>query len=122
MNELRCKRIYKASEETDGFRILVDRLWPRGISKESAAIDLWAKEIAPSNELRKWFSHDSARYDEFKQCYRQELDGNPASSEFADLCIQKIQDNNVTLMYAAKNEQYNHAVVLIEWLEDQIHG
>ena len=122
MNELRCKRIYESSEDADGFRILVDRLWPRGISKEGAAINLWAKEIAPSNELRKWFSHNPVRYDEFGQRYRQQLNGNPMSLEFVDLCIQKIQDNNVTLLFAAKNEQHNHAVVLKEWLEDQIHG
>ena len=120
MNELKCKRIYETPAETDGFRILVDKLWPRGMRKENAEIDLWAKEITPSNELRKWFSHIPEKYDEFKKRYRQELSENSASRKFKDLCIEKLQDCNVTLLYAAKSEKYNHAVVLKEWLEEHI--
>ena len=119
MNEFRCKRIYEPAADTDGFRVLVDRLWPRGIRKENARIDLWAKEIAPSKELRKWFSHDPAKYDAFKTLYRQELNRNPASHEFKNLCMQKAQDQQVTLLYGAKDEKYNHAVVLKEWLEER---
>lgn len=121
MNELRYKRIYETPVEADGFRVLVDKLWPRGMKKENAEIDLWAKEIAPSNELRRWFSHTPERYDEFKQRYRQELSENSASQEFKDLCVQKLHDHNVTLLYGAKNEKYNHAVVLKEWLAEQMH-
>lgn len=120
INEIRCKRIYEPAEETDGFRILVDRLWPRGIKKEDAEIDLWAKEIAPSSELRKWFSHEPARFNAFKKQYMQELDNNSASKKFGNMCRQEIRDHHVTLLYAAKNEQYNHAVVLKEWLEEEM--
>lgn len=120
MNEFRCKRIYEPAADTDGFRVLVDRLWPRGIRKENARINLWAKEIAPSKELRKWFSHDPAKYDAFGALYRQELNRNPASQEFKNLCMQKAQDQQVTLLYGAKDEKYNHAVVLKEWLEERI--
>lgn len=120
MNELKCKRIYETPAETDGFRVLVDKLWPRGMKKENAEIDLWAKEITPSNELRKWFSHIPEKYDEFKKRYRQELSENPASRKFKDLCIEKLNDNNVTLLYAAKSEKYNHAVVLKDWLEEHM--
>lgn len=120
MNELKCKRIYETPAETDGFRVLVDKLWPRGMKKENAEIDLWAKEITPSNELRKWFSHIPEKYDEFKKRYSQELSENPASQKFKDLCIEKLNDNNVTLLYAAKSEKYNHAVVLKDWLEEHM--
>lgn len=118
MNKLYCKRIYETPAETDGFRILVDRLWPRGIKKEKADIDLWAKEIAPSNELRKWFSHDPEKYSEFKELYKNELNINPQSQQFKDLCLQKIKDVNVTLLYAAKDEKYNNAIVLKDWLNE----
>lgn len=121
MSELRYKRIYETPVEADGFRVLVDKLWPRGMKKEKAEIDLWAKEIAPSDELRRWFSHTPERYDEFKQRYRQELSENSASQEFKDLCAQELHDHNVTLLYGAKNEKYNHAVVLKEWLAEQMH-
>ena len=120
MNELKCKRIYETPAETDGFRVLVDKLWPRGMKKENAKIDLWAKEITPSDELRKWFSHIPEKFDEFKKQYRQELSENSASRKFKDLCMQKLQDYNVTLLYAAKSEKYNHAVVLKEWLEEHM--
>ena len=96
MNELRYKRIYETPVEADGFRVLVDK-------------------------LRRWFSHTPERYDEFKQRYRQELSENSASKEFKDLCVQKLHDHNVTLLYGAKNEKYNHAVVLKEWLAEQIY-
>lgn len=120
MNKLKCKRIYETPVETDGFRVLVDKLWPRGMKKENAEIDLWAKEITPSNELRKWFSHIPEKYDEFKKRYRQELSENSASLKFKDLCIEKLQYCNVTLLYAAKSEKYNHAVVLKDWLEEHM--
>lgn len=86
---IRCARIYGQSSAS-GFRILVDRLWPRGIKKEDAGIDLWAKDIAPSNDLRKWFGHDPEKYDEFAARYRQELDASQATAEFEELCHEKL--------------------------------
>ena len=121
MNELKYKRIYETPVETDGFRVLVDKLWPRGIKKENAKIDLWAKEITPSDGLRIWFSHIPEKYDEFKKRYRQELSENAASQKFKDLCVQKLQNYNVTLLYGAKSKKYNHAVILKEWLEEYMH-
>lgn len=121
MYELRCKRIYESYEETDGFRILVDRLWPRGINKERAHLDRWAKEIAPSADLRKWFAHTPDKYKEFSERYLQELDNNPAAQEFSALCLQKLENCNVTLLYAAKDETHNQARVLDAWLDEKIH-
>lgn len=122
MNELRCKRIYEPAEETDGCRILVDRLWPRGIKKENAGLNVWAKEIAPSSELRRWFSHDPAKFDAFKKSYREELDTSSASQEFRNRCKEELREHPVTLLYAAKDEHCNHAVVLKEWLEEGIES
>jgi uncharacterized protein YeaO (DUF488 family) len=107
------KRIYEPAAEQDGYRVMVDRLWPRGVSKDKAAIDLWLKEAAPSPDLRKWFNHDPARFDEFAAKYREELTNNPAFDELRQL----LQDHqNVTLLYAARDENVNHAVVLRDFL------
>ena len=122
MNKLLCKRIYDPVEISDGYRILVDRLWPRGIKKEAASIDLWRKDIALTNELRKWFSHMPERYDEFTARYIQELSVNPAAQEFASLCTEKLREGNITLLYVAKSEDYNNAIVLKLWLEEKIKG
>lgn len=116
---IRCIRIYDKSV-SGGFRILVDRLWPRGIRKEDAGIDLWLKEIAPSNELRKWFGHDQERYEEFAARYRQELDTSSASVDFVALCREKLVGQDVILLYAAKDEEHNNAVVLREWLLEKL--
>lgn len=111
------KRIYDPSSITDGKRVLVDRLWPRGISRQAAALDLWLKEIAPSTALRKWFSHDPSRFAAFRASYRQELDANPVGlAELYELADQ----GDVTLLYAAHNENMNHALVLAEYLGE--HG
>ena len=111
---MKLKRVYLPAEETDGYRILVDRLWPRGISKEKAKIDLWLKEVAPSNELRKWFGHDPERFNEFTERYKAELQASGALEELR----QAIQEHpNTTLLYAAHDEQHNNAVVLQELLE-----
>lgn len=120
MNEILCKRIYEPAKNEDGFRILVDRLWPRGIKKETAAIDLWSKDIAPTGELRKWFAHSPGRYKEFTERYRQELDSNPAAQFFADYCAARLQDGNVTLLYSAKDKENNNAAVLRQWLKENI--
>ena len=116
---IQCIRIYDKSV-SGGFRILVDRLWPRGIRKEDAGIDLWIKEIAPSNELRKWFGHDPERYDEFSARYRQELDASPAAEDFLELCREKLAGQDVILLYAAKDEEHNNAAVLREWLLENL--
>lgn len=111
---MKLKRVYLPAEETDGYRILVDRLWPRGISKEKAKIDLWLKEVAPSNELRKWFGHDPEHFNEFTERYKAELQASGALEELR----QAIQEHpDVTLLYAAHDEQHNNAVVLQELLE-----
>lgn len=110
------KRIYEEPYEEDGYRVLVDRLWPRGVSKEQAQLDEWLKEIAPSPELREWFNHDPDRFDEFRQRYENEL---REKDEPVKHLIEQANQQTVTLLYAAKDETHNHAVVLKEFLEDQ---
>lgn len=107
------KRAYDAPARTDGQRVLVDRLWPRGLTKARVKADLWLKEVAPSTALRTWFSHDSARWVEFTRRYRVELKGNPALAELKALARAR----TVTLVYAAKDPVHNHALVLKQELE-----
>ena len=109
---IQVKRIYEAAHPQDGFRIFVDRLWPRGMRKEKANIDLWLKEIAPSDSLRNWFNHEPEKWEEFKRRYSQELDQNH------ELVEQRTQhaNNKVTFLFSAKNETHNHAVALREYL------
>lgn len=102
------KRAYEPPAKADGARVLVDRLWPRGVSKAKAHIDLWLKDLAPSTELRKWFGHDPEKWSGFQEKYRAELKGNPALSELRALARQ----GDVTLVYAARDELHNDAVVL----------
>lgn len=109
--KLRIKRVYEQPDKHDGRRILVDRLWPRGLTKEKASVDLWLKDIAPSTELRKWFGHDPARWEEFKKRYLAELKSN---SEQIQLLKQELDKGTVTLVYGAKNQEYNEAVVIQE--------
>lgn len=109
---LTIKRAYEPADKADGTRVLVDRLWPRGVSKEAAHIDWWAKEIAPSNELREWFGHDPARFEEFGRRYEVELEGNPALARLKDM----VAKGQVTLVYGAKDEEHNQARVLLELL------
>ena len=111
---IHTKRIYELPNPNDGFRMLIDRLWPRGFSKADAAIDAWMKEVAPSTQLRKWFAHDPAKWNEFKLLYAQELDSNPeAIAELSRLAKTGV----VTLLYAARDVQHNHAPVLQEYLQ-----
>jgi uncharacterized protein YeaO (DUF488 family) len=112
MSSLRIKRAYERPSPDDGVRILVDRLWPRGLRKDAAALDHWCKDIAPSPELRKWFDHREDRFGEFKKRYRLELKGNPELAEFRKLT----KSGKVTLLYAARDETVNHAVVLAEYI------
>lgn len=107
---IRIKRIYNEAAEEDGFRILVDRLWPRGIKKENAKIDLWLKEVAPSGELRKWFSHDPAKWREFQKKYGKELS---TKQELLKKIIRiEKEKGTVTLLYSAKDTEHNNAVAL----------
>ena len=103
------KRVYEEPDRADGMRILVDRLWPRGLSKEKAQVDLWLKDIAPSTELRKWFSHDPDKWTEFQARYRKEL---KSKAELLAELREKAAKGQVTLLYGAKDEVHNEAVVL----------
>ena len=111
---IRIKRVYEEAECADGFRVLVDRLWPRGLAKSDVKIDLWAKEAAPSTELRKWFGHDPAKWQEFRQRYFAELDTRPQD-------LASLQDAahhcTVTLLYAARDTLHNHALALKAYLD-----
>ncbi len=112
------KRIYEPSAPEDGFRVLVDRLWPRGVSKANAHLNLWLKDIAPSTELRKWFNHDPAKWEGFQDKYRQELDANPGP--LAELRQTVGAADTVTLLYGARDAEHNEAVVLAEYLRNHI--
>ncbi len=109
----RIKRIYQPPADDDGFRVLVDRLWPRGVPKESAAVDLWLKDVAPSTELRKEFNHRPERFADFIARYRLELDSNPAVEALLSLAAGHPR---VTLLYAARNKEENNARVLLDYL------
>lgn len=113
MGVVTIKRAYDEAGEEDGVRILVDRLWPRGVSKAAASLDGWLKDVAPSPTLRKWWNHDPERFGEFADRYRTELDGNPA---VADLLSIVREHDLTTLVYAAKDPQINHALVLRDYL------
>lgn len=111
--KLAIKRIYENPSKEDGKRILVDRLWPRGLTKEKAAIDIWLKEIAPSTELRKWFAHDPKKWTAFKRKYLQELEGK---KEQVSILKEYVKSGTVTLLYGAKDQEHNEANVLVELL------
>lgn len=104
----------------DGFRIFVDRLWARGISKENANINVWTKDIAPSDKLRKWFAHKPERFADFSKEYTAELNNSKYSPDFVRMCRKKLTEGDVTLIYSAKDTNHNSAVVLKQWLESQI--
>jgi uncharacterized protein YeaO (DUF488 family) len=114
MPTIRIKRVYDLPESADGFRVLVDRVWPRGVSKEKAAIDLWMKEIGPSTELRKWFGHDPSRWEEFRDRYWAELQERQALVEELRGYASK---GPLTLVYSAKDQERNQAVVIREVVE-----
>lgn len=107
---IKIKRVYDAPSKEDGYRILVDRLWPRGLSKEKAKVDLWLKEIAPSDELRKGFCHDPAKWEEFKEKYAEELKSKKELLRKIKLIEE--EKGTITLLYAAKNKEHNNAVAL----------
>ena len=110
----KVKRVYEGVSGDDGFRVLVERLWPRGLKKEQVAVDLWLKEAAPSTELRTWFGHDPARWEEFRRRYGAELEDK---AEALELLRQKSREGIVTLVYSARDERHNAALALKEFLE-----
>jgi uncharacterized protein YeaO (DUF488 family) len=111
------KSIYTKPEQSDGLRILVDRLWPRGMSKERLQLDTWLKELAPSHELRRWFGHDPEKWEEFRRRYCLEL---AAQATPVEELLAKIQHGRVTLLFAASDQQHNNAVALRDFLERQM--
>jgi uncharacterized protein YeaO (DUF488 family) len=112
--QISVKRIYEKPDLKDGTRILVDRLWPRGLSKEDACVDVWLTSVAPSHELRKWYQHDSQKWFEFKKRYFAELD---AHSDAVNELVELVKCGTTTLLYSAKDFQYNNAVALKEYVE-----
>lgn len=112
---IRCKRVYEQPSRDDGRRVLVDRLWPRGISRKTACIDDWLKELAPSDQLRRWYGHDPARWDEFRHRYRLEL---VVKDPLLDQLLREASQGPITLLFAAKDAEHNNAVVLKEFLEE----
>lgn len=112
------RRAYRKAGTADGCRVLVDRLWPRGIAKEELKLDDWLKEIAPSDALRRWFGHDPARWKEFKRRYHVELTERPEARQAVLKLRRRLADGRVTLVYAARDETYNNAVALREYLEE----
>jgi len=116
---IKIKRIYDTPTEDDGFRILVDRLWPRGLTKEKAKVDLWLKEIAPSDQLRKWYAHDPKKWAEFRKRYFNDLD---TKRELVNQIVQKMKEGDVTLLYSSKEEKINNAVALKEYIAKKKKG
>jgi len=117
---IKCERIYTKPADLNGYRVLVDRLWPRGISKVNAQLATWEKEIGPSTDLRKWFNHDPEKFPEFQQRYLAELQANPALSDFLDLLAGQLPEQDVILLYGAKDETHNQAIVLKDFLLKQL--
>jgi uncharacterized protein YeaO (DUF488 family) len=115
MSDIRLKRVYEKPLKTDGFRILVDRLWPRGVSKEKASLDEWARELAPSDELRKWFDHKPERWTMFQRKYKAELKKNDFWKEFLE---RHQKGKRITLLYATKEEALTHAIILKKIMDE----
>lgn len=111
------RRAYDEPTRNDGTRVLVDRLWPRGLSKERADVDWWCREVAPSDDLRRWFGHDPARWQEFRQRYRDELRGN---DDLVEQLLERARSGRITLVHAARDREHNDAVVLREVLEERL--
>lgn len=112
--KIKCKRVYDDAADNDGYRLLVDRIWPRGVSKEEAKLDEWNKDLAPSTQLRKWFDHQEERFDEFTKRYKTELEDH---KEDLNRIKKLAQDKQVCLLFGAKDEEHNQAVVLKDVLE-----
>ncbi|MDE1768809.1 MAG: DUF488 domain-containing protein [Candidatus Micrarchaeota archaeon] len=106
------KRIYDKAGIIDGKRVLVDRLWPRGVKRSTSNVDLWLKDVAPSDELRKWFSHEPAKWTEFKKRYKEELNGSKAFIELVHL----VRTNDITILYSSRDDKHNNAIALVEFI------
>jgi uncharacterized protein YeaO (DUF488 family) len=117
--KLKMKRIYEAPVKADGFRILVDRLWPRGVKKEAAQLGAWLKDSAPSPELRKWFAHDSDKFAAFRERYEEEMLMNPQTAAAVAEILKLLEATDITLVYAARDPEINHVVVLRDFIETQ---
>ena len=113
MTDIRIKRVYEPPARSDGKRILIDRIWPRGMKREDAHVDVWVKDIAPSSALRRWFGHDPEKWAEFRRRYLAELRQNPAVGEFQQLAQER---KTITLLFGAKDSLHNNAVVLRDFL------
>lgn len=120
MAKIHIKRAYDDAKDQDGYRILVDRLWPRGIKKEDLHHDEWFKDMAPSSDLRKDFDHEEGKFSWFKEKYEEELNNHDEKNTWLALVKEKLDDGPVTLLYAAKDKDNNNAVVLKEWTEDHL--
>lgn len=118
---IKVKRIYDDKAEDDGVRVLVDRVWPRGISKENANLDEWLKKIGPTKELREWFNHDADKYEDFKKKYIKELENNDEQNEELKTLEGIVKDarKDVIILYGAKDEKHNQAVVLASYLKEK---
>ncbi len=117
---IKTERIYNnpsGEDKNNSFRILVDRLWPRGLSKNEVKVDLWIKDIAPSTLLRKWFNHDEKKWEKFKSRYFKELEKNDKS---VNVLLDRVKEGSVTLLYGAKDEKFNNAIAVKEYLEEKI--
>ena len=117
MKKLLLKRVYEEASRADGYRILVDRIWPRGIKKSEAKIDLWLKDIAPSNELRKWFDHDPKKWKQFYAKYSRELKNK---DEELNIIKRRLKKSTVTLLFGAKDKEHNQAIVLQEFIQKNL--
>ena len=113
---IRIKRIYEPPAAEDGLRILVDRLWPRGLTKDKAKVDLWAKEIAPSHELRQWYGHDPVKWEEFKKKYRKEIENE---EEWIDFIAQRAKKGTVTFLFSCQEQKLNNAAALKEFFQNK---
>jgi uncharacterized protein YeaO (DUF488 family) len=118
--QIRLRRAYEGPDPRDGFRALVDRIWPRGVGKEDLQLDVWMKEIAPSAELRRWFGHDPEKWPEFKRRYGAELAGRPEARQALQELRKRAGLGRVTLVYGARETEYNNAVALKEYLEEDL--
>ena len=116
---IRVRRAYDPPAAEDGCRVLVDRLWPRGLARENARIEHWLRELAPSNELRKWFAHDPDKFAAFKERYEEELLTNPPTAAAVAEILKQLTETDVTLVYAARDPEINHVVVLRDFVESQ---
>ncbi len=117
--KIQIKRIYDSPGDDDGLRVLVDRLWPRGVKKDEAKVDVWAKELAPTTELRQWFDHDASKFSEFRFRYLKELGDK---DDFVQKLFEDANGCTLTLLFAARDRSYNHAVILLDYLNGKRLG